>query len=114
MKKILLQYSFIQKNIAAQISFHHGFFRLVGKCYTYQINAYHRLHHWLYKERHLVPRCKAPKLVMVQDQYLPLVDDVVETVYGPPYCLVGWCCGSCAMGLADMGGRVYLRWRSGY
>ena len=45
--------------------------------------------------------------------YLPIVE-VGDTVCGSPlHYLVGWCCEPCAVGLDDLGGRVYLRKRSG-
>ena len=39
---------------------------------------------------------------------------MLQTHYvSPPVLLRGWCCRPCAVGLVDLGRRVYLRWRSG-
>ena len=48
-----------------------------------KINTYHIWNHWMCKERHLVPRCKAPKSMMLQDPCISIVG-VVDTVYGSP------------------------------
>ena len=42
-----------------------------------------------------------------------LIVDAADTVCGPPALLMGWCCWPCTAGLVDLGGRAYLRWRSG-
>ena len=69
-------------------------------------------HHWLCKEGYLVPRFEAQigditgphtyKLLMMHSQCV-----------GSPLWLVAWCCRPCTVGLVGLGGRVYMKWRSG-
>ena len=93
----------------AQIGFYHdkqhGFFMSVGKCYIYQINTYHRWHHCLCEERHLVGEMYDTKMAMLQGfctyQFLKM-----WTWCGVPLChLLSWWYGPHAVGFTKIGGR---------
>ena len=77
-----------------------------------KITTYHRWHHLLCEERHLLPKCLAPKWRCCRTPYLPIVG-VVGAVCGLPMCYFkGWCCGSFAVSLDEIKGRIYLGWKS--
>ena len=60
------------------------------------------------REWHLVPKCVTSTWWCCRTPYLPTVE-VVDTVCGSPYTTL-W---AGVVGLVEMGGRVYLRWKAG-